>query len=147
MEIKVEPTYEPDWADPQTQAEIAAEVERDMADELEEESQDDYSGDRYGMLDFDGQFEFNSEDEREVQEAVKRGFGLGKWMDGLVDVFLKLEDEPDLEAQPAAESSMQVKSSAPEVSEDSIEPPPEESKGVWDDVRWFGRLVAKTVTS
>lgn len=145
-EIKTETNYEPDWADPQTQAEIAAEVERDMADELEVESEDEFFRDRYGMLDFEGQFD--TDDEKDVQEVVKHGFGIGKWMDGLVDVLLKLEDdEPDIEAQPAAESAVQVQSDPSLGSDDSLESPPEKPKGVWDDVRWFGRLVTRTIRS
>ena len=74
----------PDWADDQTQAELAAQYHEEFGDDLDED------GDPYGLLDFEGQFD--SEDEDELRESIK-GYRLGAWMDGLVDVFLRLEDD------------------------------------------------------
>ncbi|KIX04573.1 ornithine carbamoyltransferase [Rhinocladiella mackenziei CBS 650.93] len=139
----------PDWADAQTQAEIAARVENDLADEFDE--------DPYGILDFEGQFD--SEDEEDVRKEISK-YRLGRWMDGLVDVFLRLEDFPeslsaDLEAG-NAQTQMPLPG-APAVKEadtaslisdnPSVETPPEKPNGVWDDVAWFGRMIVKTVRS
>ncbi|KIW85324.1 hypothetical protein Z517_00714 [Fonsecaea pedrosoi CBS 271.37] len=143
----------PDWADEQTQAEIAAQMDADFADELDD-------GDPYGMLDFEAQFD--SDDEEELRKSIK-GYRLGRWMDGLVDVFLQLEDDfstpqPDLEAARPKTGPEIATSTAPPAKdadhpgpsvrfEDSVEPPPERPKGVWDDVAWFGRMLARTVRS
>ena len=148
--VTTESEYKPDWADSRTQAEIAAEVDREMVDELEEDSEDEYFGDRYGMLDFERQFD--SEDENDVREAVQHGFSLGKWMDGLVDVLLKLDEdeEQDLEIGLPKEVVIEdppVKSDTSVESECLIEAPLERPQGVWDDVRWFGRVIARTLGS
>jgi len=136
-----EPT--PDWADAQTQAESAAQVESDSADEFDD--------DPYGLLDFEGQFD--SEDEEDVRKEISK-YRLGRWMDGIVDVFLQLEDfpdsqSPDLETgnteQPAAPAKDLETASL--VSDKSVEPPPERPKGIWDDMAWFGRMVVRTVRS
>lgn len=141
----------PDWADAHTQAEIAAQVESDFADEFDD--------DPYGVLDFEGQFD--SDDEEDVRREIS-GYRLGRWMDGIVDVFLRLEDFPDAKdgdletgkgtAPPAvtaaAASTKDGESDARRVSfEESVEPPPERPRGVWDDVAWFGRMLARTVRS
>ncbi|KIW66849.1 hypothetical protein, variant [Phialophora macrospora] len=152
----------PDWADEQSQAEIAAQYHEDLNDD----SSDD--GDPYGELNFEGQFD--SEDEDELRKSIK-GYRLGAWMDGLVDVFLKLEDDfpgsqldatkaareigegKDLGDGPAASAPSGAAKDAdsqagPSVRfDDSVEPPPERPKSVWDDVAWFGRMVARTVRS
>ena len=145
-----ETDYEPDWADPHTQAEIAAETERELADELVVEREEDE--DRYGALEFEGHFEqveldFDDQDEKDVQEAVRQGFGVGKWVDGWVDALLKIENEPDVEAQPKAGSSVAVKPEPVVATDESIEAPPEKPKSAWDDVRWFGNLVARSIGS
>ncbi|KAG9775161.1 hypothetical protein KCU88_g5186, partial [Aureobasidium melanogenum] len=141
----------PDWADDQTQAEIAAHIESEFTDELDE--------DPYGLLDFEGQFD--SEDEEDVRQEISK-YRLGRWMDGIVDVFLRLEDfpesshqhpPPDLEAAippapaPAPVVSAKDEDAASVVSITSVEPPPEKPTGIWDDVAWFGRLIARTVRS
>ncbi|OAP60377.1 hypothetical protein AYL99_05379 [Fonsecaea erecta] len=146
----------PDWADEQTQAEIAAQMDAEFSDELDD-------GDPYGMLDFDAQFD--SDDEEELRKSIN-GYRLGRWMDGLVDVFLRLEDDfstpqVDLEAaKTKAQSDPAAASPAPPPAkdadhppgptvrfDDSVEPPPERPQGVWDDVAWFGRMLARTVRS
>ncbi|OQV07435.1 hypothetical protein CLAIMM_11870 [Cladophialophora immunda] len=143
----------PDWADEQTQAEIAAQMDADFADELDD-------GDPYGMLDFEAQFD--SDDEEELRKSIS-GYRLGRWMDGLVDVFLRLEDDfspsqVDLEAAKTTIHSDPATSTAPPAKDaghpgpsvrfdESVEPPPERPKGVWDDVAWFGRMLARTVRS
>jgi len=163
----------PDWADARTQAEIAAQVGNDLADEF------DYDGDPYGVLDFEGQFDSDEDDDNDEEEVRREilasGFHLGRWVDGLVDVFLRLEDLPDssseqnldLEAgagHPSKDTDpenidpaqLQATSDAtngdteptPFESDNSVEPPPVEPRGgLWDDVAWFGRLVARTVRS
>ena len=152
----------PDWADTATraEAEVAASLSNDLAndDELDD-------GDPYGVLDFDDHFEpFDSEDEAEMRrELAKNRLGLGEWIEGVVDVFLNLEDEsPDLETgvvkgttpreledQTIAGTSSQEKKQAfvEPFEEGDVETPPEQNQGVWDDVKWFGRLVARTVRS
>ncbi|KIY00961.1 uncharacterized protein Z520_03627 [Fonsecaea multimorphosa CBS 102226] len=153
----------PDWADEQTQAEIAAQMDADFADELDD------TGDPYGMLDFEAQFDSDDdEDEEELRKSIS-GYKLGRWMDGLVDVFLRLEDDysVDLEAAAKPASKTQPDPAAPSNApppakdpadhpaggptvrfDDSVEPPPEtRPRGVWDDVAWFGRMLARTVRS
>ena len=176
----------PDWVDSQTQAEIAAELENEMAHELEpaalysDDDQDSewWRQDRYGMVDFEGHWdedEREKEAEAEVQKAVKeRGFGVGRWVDGLVDVFLKIdedEEERDLEVGlPSRDddvATQEADKAAPSrraegepnktggaegsghtsSSDDSIEAAPENPKSVWEDVAWFGRLVLRTARS
>jgi hypothetical protein len=131
----------PDWADSQTQAEIAAELEREMAHELEADSQASGSrewwrGDRYGAVDFAGQFDDEEDeddddvdggsDEADVRKALRQrgGFGgVGKWVDGLVDVFLKLDhedDDGDEDADRDLETGVVVKDD----DEDRVVPPP-----------------------
>ncbi|KEF55871.1 uncharacterized protein A1O9_07451 [Exophiala aquamarina CBS 119918] len=161
----------PDWADDRTQAEIAAQVGNDLAEEF------DYDGDPYGVLDFEGQFdsdEDNDSDEEEVRrEILASGFHMGSWVDGIVDVFLRLEDPPDSSSEqnldletgsrfpsremPANIDAAQLPSSGAEngepkpthfESDNSVEPPPvQQQGGLWNDVAWFGRLVARTVRS
>ncbi|EXJ85237.1 hypothetical protein A1O3_05912 [Capronia epimyces CBS 606.96] len=133
----------PDWADDHTQAEIAAQVESDFTDELDD--------DPYGLLDFEGQFD--SEDEEDVRKEISK-YRLGRWMDGIVDVFLRLEDFPDpqssdLEAghSPPVPVPVKDEETASVASETSVEAPPEKPNGMWDDVAWFGRLLARTVRS
>ena len=149
--------YQAQWTDPQTQAEIAAETERELAEELHEESSDE-DEDRYGAMGFDEHFnqvelDFDEQDEKEVREVVRQGFGVGKWMDGLFDALSKIEDEPDIEAQSRAAGvdARVAKIKAPpesnSVSDVSVEAPPESTGGVWDDARWFGRLIARTIGS
>ena len=148
----------PDWADDQTQAELAAQNHEDFGDELDED------GDPYGVLDFEGQFD--SEDEDELRESIK-GYRLGAWMDGLVDVFLRLEDDfpgsqvdatrartrsavqlaSDSDAAPTAAKDTEASTGSGVRFDDSVESPPEQPKSVWDDVAWFGRMVARTVQS
>ena len=169
----------PDWADSQTQAEIAAELAAEQeALELypdEEQEGEWWREDRYGTVDFDGHWDDDEkQDEADVQRALKtRGFGIGKWVDGVVDVFLKLEDDDDdqevelskpdpkdeagtHEQEEDAPSSTKgpqqtQRNTAPEntdqTSDDSIEAAPEDPKSVWDDVAWFSRLVLRTARS
>ena len=133
-----------------------------MSSDLANEDELD-DGDPYGVLDFDDHFEpFDSEDEAEMKrELAKSRLGLGRWFEGVVDVFLNLEEEfPDLETgevegatpreledQRDAGEGMQEKREAvvEPLAEGDVEIPPEQSQGVWDDVKWFGRLVARTV--
>ncbi len=157
---------EPDWADTQTQAEIAADLEMDLAEELEVSELYSDDGDRYGALDFEGQG--IEDEEREIQQALRaRGFGIGRWVDGVVDVFLKIDDadEDELETKherleheaieaPANErkkNDLPGQSRRPETddtaSDDGMEPAPQNPKTVWEDLAWFGRLVLRTAKS
>lgn len=148
LQTPVDEEAAPDWADARTQAEIAAQVESDLADEFDD--------DPYGVLDFEAQFD--SEDEEDVRREISK-YRLGRWMDGVVDVFLRLEDfpesqtsqEPDLEAGRAEVSVAPIPAkdveAASVASETSVEPPPERPNGIWDDVFWFGRLIGRTVRS
>jgi hypothetical protein len=152
----------PDWADKETraEAEIAASLSSDLADDLDD-------GDPYGVLDFDDHFEpFDSEDEAEMRRELAKS-RLGRFFDGVVDVFLSFEDEiPDWESEGRSqrgsettprelEDGLQGESTTKSKSNDDLEPlaaeqveaPPERPVGVWDDVKWFGRLVARTVRS
>ena len=158
--------FEPDWVDSQTQAEIAADLEMELAGELEDEELYSDDGDRFDSLDFEGQGA--DDEEKEIQQALRtRGFGLGKWVDGVVDVFLKMDDadedeldakqdrldyegvafpeegnkDSDLPRQPSTEDMDDV------VSDDDMEPAPQNSKTVWEDLVWFGRLVLRTAKS
>jgi hypothetical protein len=174
----------PDWVDSQTQAEIAAELEGEMTAELEpaelydEDDQDKewWREDRYEAVDFEGHWdEDEKQDEAEIQRAVReRGFGVGRWVDGVVDALLRLDDndseeERDLEVgipeaiphnnseQAPAESHTTrdgkdgPKSSPDEssghVSDDAMEPAPAHPTSVWEDVAWFSRLVFRTARS
>ena len=174
----------PDWVDSQTQAEIAAELEADLAAELEpaelydedgHEEEEWWREDRYGAVDFDGHWD---EDERQDEADLKRtvregGFRVGRWVDGVVDAFLKLDDneeEPDLEVgtlplsegvshgQEVLAASVgpdqgeeQPKSSTDEsaghISDNAMEPAPAHPASVWEDVAWFSRLVLRTARS
>ena len=151
---------QPDWADSQTQAEIAASLEREFSQELDD--------DGLGLvLDDDGNhhdYDLGNE-EREIQAAVHaRGFRLGRWMDGLVDVFLQIDDGEAEAAQeeecglddapPASEEEPQEASDVAEspregeiLSEDDMEPAPQNPKSMWEDMAWFGRLVLRTAMS
>lgn len=157
---------EPDWADAQTQAEIAADLEMDLADELEDGELYSDDEDRYGAPDFEGQD--IEDDERQVEQAVRaRGFRLGRWVDGVIDVFLKLDeaedddletkyDKPDRGAVTAPNDDIK-KNDHPEQtssqkaddmdSDDGMEPAPQNPKSVWEDLAWFGRLVWRTAIS
>lgn len=117
---------------------------------MEADYGDEFYRDRYGMLDFEANFD--SEDEDDVRDAVKKGFGLGRWVDGVVDVFLKLEEdepEPDLEAgEPRRKAQIVEPEREPDVvSGESIEAAPDRPRGIWEDVQWFGRVVARTIQS
>ncbi len=144
----------PDWADAHTHAEMAAQITSDLAEEFDNDDVDD---DPYGVLDFDAQFD--SEDEEDVRKEIS-GYRLGSWMDGIVDAFLRLEEFPetssgghsreDLETgnvEPAPSSVPAGSTIGTGSDENVIEPPPERPNGVWDDVVWFGRLIARTVGS
>ena len=147
----------PDWADDQTRAEIiAAQEQGDLDDGDDEFNEEDEEEDPYGILDFDGQFD--TDDEEDVRREISQ-YQLGRWMDGIVDVFLRLEDFPEtqtpshLEARAADHAGLATPvptkdaDTASLVSDNAVEPPPERPKGIWDDVAWFGRLIARTVRS
>lgn len=157
---------EPDWADPQTQAEIAADLEMELAEELEDGELYSDQEDRYGALDFEGQD--IDDEETEIQQAVEaHGFRLGRWVDGVVDALLKADDadedeleiehgkldhevgkvtgddsrENDVPEDPSRQDMDDV------VSDDGMEPAPQNPKSVWEDLAWFGKLVLRTARS
>ncbi|RMZ89409.1 hypothetical protein DV736_g3365, partial [Chaetothyriales sp. CBS 134916] len=150
----------PDWADPESQAEIAARVAAELADEIDD-------SDPYGMLDFEEQIdiELDSEDEREVRRELMAGHN--GWFDGVIDVLLRIEDEyPDPELGQTVDQlrtrrgegvvagrvvtgqQLQGQLQKEEVlADDQVEAPPDHPQSMWDDVKWFGRLLARTVGS
>ena len=161
-------SVEPDWADSQTQAEIAADLEMDLADELEDCALYSDDGDRYDGLDLEGQV--IEDEEREIEKAVRgRGFMLGSWVDSVVDAFLKMdetdEDEveikydrsdretvktPEYESKENArtgQSRQEVEDMAPDDDDDDMESAPKNPKSIWEDLAWFGRLVMRTAKS
>jgi hypothetical protein len=129
------------------------------------------------------------------RELVRHRTGLGRWFDGVVDVFLNLEEEfPDLNVDEDAEGRgvnesrgkvasdeqrgrggmdelreleeggkvdqkegeedgngnvqrVQEENADETLREGDVEAPPEHDQGVWGDVKWFGRLLARTVRS
>lgn len=121
----------------------AEEIQPDWVEDVEEGNEDEFFRDRYGMIDFTGQFD--SDDEKDVRDALrKRGFIMGRWIDGVIDSLMMLEPEPELEVENRKVDF------APEnmsLSGECIEEPPERPKSVWDDVRWFGRVVGRTFSS
>jgi hypothetical protein len=121
----------------------AEEVQPDWVEEdVEEENEDEFFRDRYGMIDFTAQFD--SDDEKDVRDALrKRGFLMGGWIDGVIDSLMMLEPEPELIEDRKVEFAAENMS----MSGESIEEPPERPKSVWDDVRWFGRIVGRTFAS
>lgn len=159
-------TIEPDWADSQTQAEIAADLEMELAEELENEELYSHDPDRYEELDFTRQG--IEDEEKEIQKVVRaRGFGFGKWVDGIVDVFLKMDDADEDEAEDKLDNTdhenatfgtEEDKDNEPLkrlnkeeeenlASDDEMEPAPQNPKSVWEDLAWFGRLVLRTAKS
>lgn len=157
---------EPDWADSLTQAKVVAGLETELADGLEDGELYPDDGDRYGALGFKGQG--IEDEEREIQQTVQaRGFGLGRWIDGVVDAFLKLDeaDEEGLEIEhgmldhdvlrgPEADTKEDDVSGEPKgqdvddaESDDEMEPAPRSPKSVWEDLVWFGRLILRTAKS
>ena len=145
---------QPDWDDKETQAEIAAQVQAEMADEMDNDNP-------YGMLNFEDQvdIELDTEDEEEVRKAL--GKGRKGWFEGVVDVFLRLEEEyPDQDLERGSETGHEdeEKEHMPSPKElrkrlleeklrdEEVVEPPDQS-GVWEDVKWFGRVLARTVRS
>ena len=154
QQVKTEEREEvvPDWADSATraEAEVAASLSTEMMDELDD-------GDPYGVLDFDGQFdEWDNVDENEMRRELAKN-RLGRWFEGVVDVFLSLEEEfPDGESEDQARGLLEGRHDAGKqemrveeepLKEGDVEALPELSQGVWGDVKWFGRLLARTVRS
>jgi hypothetical protein len=120
-------------------------VGEEVAEELENE-EDEFFRDRYGMVDFTNQFD--SDDEKDVRDALrKRGFIMGRWIDGVIDSLMMLEPEPEPELEDGPEPKVDFVPENASVSGESVEEPPERPKSVWDDVRWFGRVVGRTFAS
>jgi hypothetical protein len=158
----------PQWDDPSSQAELAAQLREDFGP-MEDDEEFDEDEDPFGELDFEGHFD--SEEEEELRRTIS-GYGLGRWMDGLVDVMLRLEgdfeepfspqgnnarivggaeveNEDDLNYEAAALArEADALNAQPEVAfGGDVEPPPEQPKSVWDDAAWFARLLARSVRS
>ncbi|KAK5096769.1 hypothetical protein LTS08_007259 [Lithohypha guttulata] len=128
---------EPNWADPKTQAELAAQLQEELAAEYEEDDDDPY-----GMLDFEGQGT-NSEDEEEVRQAMRK-WRVGGWMDGAIEALLLVEPGR-ADDEPEEEQGGRRRVSISEDSETDVEEPPEQVRGLWDDIAWLGRLFRRHV--
>jgi hypothetical protein len=149
---------QPQWADKETQAEYAASVPNYFQTVAQDEAPEEVDADPYEDMDFEGQFDDGSDivDEEAVRRELTSS-GLGRWFDGMVDVFLMLEgdvqdpvESPDALATSTHEPADVECPENPQMHlEDTefVEPPPENPRGVWDDLRWLGRLVARTITS
>ena len=166
-EMEAEDEVRPDWADKDTLAEVEAEEVEWDRDVLRDEGLDG-DDDPYGELNFDGHFDTGSDivDEEEVRRELSRG-GLGRWIDGVVDVFLMLEeeggDEFDADRREGLERLSRLAQSVrqeeavreperPAWAEDAGDvdappPPPEHPQGVLDDVRWLAGLLARNLWS
>lgn len=127
---------EPNWSDARTQAELAAQLQEELAVEYDEDD-----GDPYGMLDFEGQdIEITSEDEEEVRRAM-RSWRVGGWMDGAIEALLMVEEG---RSEGTAEQQMQARVSFEEDLDDS-EIPPERARDIWDDLGWLGRVMRRNL--
>lgn len=135
-EDEEEYNMEPNWADAKTQAEMAAQLQEELAAEFEDD------GDPYGLLNFEEQGD-TSEDEEEVRRAM-RTWGVGGWLDGAVDALLLVEEGRSEEHSGTFETGIRRVSLDTDDPEGS-ELPPERARGVWDDLTWFGRLVRRNV--
>jgi hypothetical protein len=149
---------QPQWADKETQAEYAASVPNYFETGAKDEGPEDDDADPYESMDFEGQFDDGSDivDEEAVRRELSSS-GLGRWFDGMVDVFLMLEedvqepveprdapeDSPNQPADGEASQALRMRLDDTEF----VEPPPENPQGVWDDLRWLGRLVVRTINS
>lgn len=135
-EDEEEYNIEPNWADAKTQAEMAAQLQEELAAEFEDD------GDPYGILSFEEQGD-TSDDEEEVRRAMRR-WRVGGWMDGAIDALLMVEEGRSGEHSGGSDTGMRRVSLEGDDTEGS-ELPPERAKGVWDDLAWFGRLVRRNV--
>lgn len=128
---------EPNWADEKTQAEVAAQLQEELAADY-----GDYDGDPYGMLDFEGQGDGDtSEDEAEVRRAMKR-WRVGGWMDGAIDALLMVEEESAEKAQQEVDKKhARIDEEAYDDKEELQEPVP---KG-WGELSWIGDVLKKNV--
>ena len=136
---------EPNWADARTQAELAAHLQSELADEFE--GTDD--GDPYGMLNFDDQGD--SEDEEDAEEEVKRAmrsWRVGGWMDGAIDALLMVEEENSRDERREDERNVERDMEEGSVSaggDRDAESPEERVRGTWPDLWWVGRLVKRQI--
>jgi hypothetical protein len=154
----------PDWADASSRAEAAANTQANLEASSsgvalsEVHSLSPSDDDPYGILDFTDHFEpFDSDDEAEMRRELARhrgALGLG-WFDGMVDVLLRFEDGPGREDGEAQTEERIGRARAGvrrrELEEETlqageVEAPPE-NRGVWGDVAWFGRMLARSVRS
>jgi hypothetical protein len=154
----------PDWADASSRAEAAANTQANLEAASSGVALSDMNSlspsddDPYGILDFTDHFEpFDSEDEAEMRRelAKHRGaLGLG-WFDGMVDVLLRFEDAPGREAGETdteervgrARAGVRRREIEEETLQDGEVEAPPENRGVWGDVAWFGRMLARSVRS
>lgn len=155
----------PDWVDASSRAEAAATVNAslhasssaiaaDLEDDMPLSPADD---DPYGVLDFSDHFEpFDSDDEAEMRRELAKHRGALGWFDGMVDVLLRFEDQAaaDTEDGEVADEEWIGRARAEKrerleetLQDGEVEAPPEENRGVWGDVAWFGRMVARSVRS
>jgi hypothetical protein len=138
--------------------------EEDLYDLDEEEDEDPYENN--GLAEH---FDNGSDvlDEEEVKREIRKSGVMGRWFDGIVDAMLMLEgengeadffdgqeqgkvafDDESQEAQDQARGEeVSADGSKGDLKEADIETPPEQPQGVWDDVKWWGRVVARSMGS
>ena len=111
----------PDWTDGKTHAETAADIEAEMAEELDddgaiyEDEEEHWKRGRYDELDFDGQ----GDDEEEVIRAVnERGYGVGKWVDAVVDALLRIDTQDEDEEKGLGNAAEKLAKKPPPTTED-----------------------------
>lgn len=189
-----EEEIQPDWADAASRAEYTSshqhgrhsseyfsepatieeeedgnEAFYDLPDEDDELDDDD----PYGQLNlaehFDNGSDIVDEEEvrRELREHSRQSGVLGRWFDGVVDVFMMLEEEDGQdnaggegarrlaevergfrdgqEAGKSEEKENVAWFDGQSEEQQDVEPPPEGQQGVWGDVKWLGRLVARSI--
>lgn len=167
-EMDAEDEVKPNWADKETQAEVEEEEVGWDRDVLRDEGLD-VDDDPYGELNFDGHFDTGSDivDEEEIRRELSRG-GLGRWIDGVVDVFLMLEEDGSddfdadrregLERLRVLAESVRQEGAVGEAEAtpawdderadvDVPPPPPDQPQGVLNDVRWLAGLLARNLWS
>ena len=130
--IVEEEEYETNWADPKTQAEVAAHLQAELGE---------WDDDPYGMLDFEGQGD--SEAEEEVKKAFK-SWRIG-WLDGAVDALMLVEDIVDEEEEEDVSDHKEKTINDGEDEAVDADENDGQQQGGWMSVNWMSRAVKKSV--